>query len=76
MVIALLDQVVGFFIDKTLHRWAKQAQERYPASNRYTLRANTYSQAFASGKTIFFTLLAIVVTVGIIGFNQMSVRIP
>ncbi len=69
MGIALLDQVVGFFIDETLLRWAKRAQESDPTSNRYTLRANTYSQAFASGKTIFFTLLAIVVTVGIIGFN-------
>ena len=69
MGIALVDEVAYFFIDYAINRWAKNGQKRDPSSNRYTLRANTYSKALASGTTILFTILGIVLTLGVIGLN-------
>jgi small conductance mechanosensitive channel len=65
----LADKIVDFFIDYALSRWAKTQQEIDPHSNRYTLRANTYSKALTNGTTIFFTLLGIVLSVAVIGIN-------
>ncbi len=65
----LADKITDFFIDYALNRWAQEGQEREPSSNRYTLRANTYSKAFTNGTTILFVALGIAITVGVIGIN-------
>ncbi len=66
---ALADKVTDFFIDYALVRWAKEGQEREPNSNRYTLRANTYSKAFTDGTTFLFVLVGIFLSVWVIGIN-------
>ncbi len=65
----LADKVTDFFIDYALVRWAREGQEREPNSNRYTLRANTYSKAFTDGTTLLFAVVGIALTVGLIGIN-------
>ena len=65
----LADEIVDFFIDYALVRWAREGQERDPSSNRYTLRATTYSKAFTNGTTILFVALGIILTVWVIGIN-------
>ena len=65
----LADKIVDFFIDYALERWAREGQEIDPNSNRYTLRANTYSKALTNGTTILFSFLGIVLTVIVIGIN-------
>ena len=69
MGMLLADRVTDFFIDYALVRWAREGQEREPNSNRYTLRANTYSKAFTDGTTFLFAVVGIVLTVWIIGIN-------
>ncbi len=65
----LADRVVDFFIDYVLNRWAKDRQQKDPSSNRYMLRANTYSRALTNGTTLLFVLLGIILTVVVIGIN-------
>jgi small conductance mechanosensitive channel len=65
----LADQVVDFFIDYALNRWARDGQEKDPSSHRYTLRANTYSKALTNATTIFFTVVGIILTIAVIGIN-------
>ena len=65
----LADEIVDFFIDYALVRWATEGQEKDPSSNRYTLRATTYSKAFTNGTTILFVALGIVLTVWVIGID-------
>ncbi len=65
----LADEIVDFFIDYALVSWAIEGQERDPSSNRYTLRATTYSKAFTNGTTILFVALGIILTVWVIGIN-------
>ena len=65
----LADEVTNFFTDYAINSWAKDGQEQEPNSNRYTLRANTYSKALAKGTTILFTIVGIVLTLGVIGLN-------
>ena len=67
--VVLIDQVTDFFIDYALNRWAAEGQESDPSSNRYTLRANTYSRALTGGTTFFFTVVGIAITAGVIGIN-------
>jgi small conductance mechanosensitive channel len=66
----LANEVTIFFIDYIINGWAKNGQERDPSSNRYTLRASTYSQALGKGTTIFFTIVGIALTLGVIGLNS------
>jgi small-conductance mechanosensitive channel len=69
IVMLLADKIVDFFIDYALARWAKEGQEIGAHSDRYTLRAKTYSKALTDGTTILFTLLGIILTVAVIGIN-------
>jgi small conductance mechanosensitive channel len=69
IVMLLADKIVDFFIDYALVRWAKEGQEKDPNSNRYNLRAQTYSKALTDGTTILFILLGIILTVVVIGIN-------
>jgi small conductance mechanosensitive channel len=69
IVMLLADKIVDFLIDYGLKRWAEERQKIQPDSNRYTLRAQTYSQALTKGTNILFTLLGIILTVAVIGIN-------
>ncbi len=68
--IVLADQVTDFLIDYALNRWAEERQEDDPVSNRYTLRANTYSKVLTRGKTFFLALVGLVLTAWVIGIDS------
>ncbi len=67
--LAMLDNIVSIAIDYALNRWAKQAQEANPSSNRYTLRVNTYSLILKKASTLVCVALGIYLTVWIVGIN-------
>ena len=68
--IVIADQITDFFIDFALNRWVEEGQEKDPRSNRYTLRANTYSKALSGGKTFSFVIVGLVLTAWVIGLNS------
>ena len=68
--ILLADQLTDFFVDYALKSWAEEKQEADPSSNRYTLRANTYSKVFTRGTTLFFTVMGLVLTASVIGIDS------
>jgi len=67
--ITLVDKIFDFFIDSALKKWAREKQEIDPKSNRYTLRASTYSPALKGGKTVILVALGIYITIVLIGIN-------
>ena len=69
IVMVLLDKTVDFWIDYALNQWAKQRQEINPSSNRPSLRVHTYSIALRSATTVFFTVLGIFLSLGVIGIS-------
>ncbi|MGK7878373.1 MAG: mechanosensitive ion channel family protein [Xenococcaceae cyanobacterium] len=69
IVLAFADKILDFVIDYALNRWATQAQEANPTSNRYTLRVNTYSLTLKRTTTFLSMVLGIYLTVWIIGIN-------
>ena len=69
----LANEVTIFLIDYAINGWAENGQKQDPSSNRYTLRANTYSKALANGTTILFIIVGIVLTLGLIGLNPSVV---
>ena len=71
ILLFLADKILDITIDYALHRWRTQAQMADPSSNRYTLRFNTYSLTFKKAKTFLLVVLAIYLTVWIIGINPV-----
>ena len=69
----LANEVTIFLIDYAINGWAENGQKQDPSSNRYTLRANTYSKALANGTTILFIIVGIFLTLGLIGLNPFFV---
>ena len=69
MGVAIADKLSDFLIDYFLNRWAEEGQEDNPSSNRYTLRVGTYSSALKGATTFLFTIIGILLTVTLIGFD-------
>ena len=67
----LADKILDIAIDYALNRWRIRVQKAHPSSNRYTLRLNTYSPTFKKAKTFLLVVLAIYLTVWIIGINPV-----
>ena len=63
------DKLGDFLIDYLLNRWASEAQIADPSSNRYTLRANTYSKTFKRGTTFFAIVFGLYMSIWLIGIN-------
>ncbi|MGK7874048.1 MAG: mechanosensitive ion channel family protein [Xenococcaceae cyanobacterium] len=63
------DKLGDFAIDYLLNRWASEAQVAAPSSNRYTLRANTYSQTLKRATTFFTIVLLLYLSIWLIGIN-------
>ena len=70
LAIVLTDKVTDFLIDYALNRWAEERQEDDPKSNRYALRANTYSIVLTNGTTFLLTLVGLFLTAWIIGIDS------
>ena len=69
MGVAIVDKVSDVFIDYFLNRWAEEGQEDNPSSSRYTLRVGTYSSALKGATTFLFTIIGILLTITLIGFD-------
>ena len=69
MGVAIANKISDFFIDYFLNRWAEEGQEDNPSSNRYTLRVGTYSSALKGATTFLSTIVGILLTVTLIGFD-------
>lgn len=69
MGMGILDKVVDFFVDSALQKWAERAQVENPGSNRYALRASTYSPVLQWSTTVAFYGLAAYLTVLWLGIN-------
>ncbi len=67
--LTFVDKLGDFAVDYYLNRWATEAQLVNPASNRYTLRANTYSTVLKRGTTFFTTILGLYLSIWLLGFN-------
>ncbi|WP_202951284.1 mechanosensitive ion channel family protein [Xenococcus sp. PCC 7305] len=67
--LTLIDKLGSFAIDSVLNRWATEAQLANTDSNRYTLRANTYSTVLKRNKTFFTTILGLYLSIWLLGFN-------
>ena len=67
--VAIIDEITIFLIDYALNVWAKERQEMDASSNRYILRAKTYSEAFTDGTNFLYMVLGIFLTVWVIGIN-------
>ena len=67
--LTLVDKLGDFLIDYCLNRWASEAELAISSSNRYTLRANTYSRVLKRGTTFFITTLGLYVSIWLLGFN-------
>ncbi len=67
--LSFVDKLGDFAVDYCLNSWATEAQLANPASNRYTLRANTYSTVLKRGTTVFTTTLGIYLSIWLLGFN-------
>ncbi len=67
--LTLIDKLGSFAVDYGLNRWATEAQLANTNSNRYTLRANTYSTVLKRNKTFFTTILGLYVSIWLLGFN-------
>ena len=64
-----VDKLGDFVIDYLLNRWANEAQVADPASNRYTLRANTYSGTLKRATTFFSIVFGLYLSIWLIGIN-------
>ncbi|MGC9528689.1 MAG: mechanosensitive ion channel family protein [Limnospira sp.] len=67
--ITVIDKIFDFAIDSSLNSWAIEQQEADPKSNRYTMRASTYSPALKSGKTVIMVVLGLYGTIVLLGIN-------
>ena len=65
----LFDKLGSFAVDYCLNRWATEAQLADSNSNRYTLRANTYSTVLKRSTTFFTTVLGLYLSIWLLGFN-------
>ncbi len=69
MGLTILDKVGDFLIDYYLNRWATEAHEANPKSNRYTLRINTYSTTLKQATTFISVILGIYLTIWLVGID-------
>ena len=69
MMVNLADTITSFVIDYYLNRWAKEGQIAEPNSTRYALRVTTYSPALKGASTFLFTILGIILTIGLFGID-------
>ncbi len=69
ILLFLLDELGDFSIDYTLGRWATQAQLNNPSSNRYTLRASTYSTTLKRITSFLTIFVGIYLTIWFLGVN-------
>ncbi len=69
MFVNLADKFCDVMTDRWLDQWAKHRHELDPQSQRYALRADTYSTALRGLTTIGFTLLGVYLTVRLFGLN-------
>ena len=69
IVLIFIDKIGAFFIDHYLNHWASEAQKTRPNSNRYTLRANTYSSTLKQASTSLILLLGVYITMASMGVN-------
>ena len=73
IITILLDKIVDFWIDYVLDKWAKQRQEIYPNSNRPSLRVNTYSFALRNATTVLSIVIAIFISLAVIGLSPTTI---
>jgi small conductance mechanosensitive channel len=64
-----VDKLGDFAIDYYLNNWASEAQAINPSSNRYTLRASTYSLTLKRATTFLVIVLGIYLSISSIGIN-------
>ena len=69
IALIFIDKVGAFLIDNYLNHWASEAQTNNPNSNRYTLRASTYSSTLKQATTFVVILLGIYITMVSMGVN-------
>lgn len=69
ILMVLLDKIIDFWIVSSLNEWARAKQELNPESNRPMLRVNTYSPALTGATTVFFIILGIFLTLGVVGLD-------
>ncbi|MBL1208896.1 MAG: mechanosensitive ion channel family protein [Geminocystis sp. GBBB08] len=69
ILMVFLDKIIDFWIDSSLNEWAKAKQELNPQSNRPMLRVKTYSPALTGATTVFFGIVGIFLTLGVIGLD-------
>ncbi|ACB51734.1 hypothetical protein cce_2385 [Crocosphaera subtropica ATCC 51142] len=67
--LTILDKIGDFLIDYYLNRWATEAHETNPESNRYTLRINTYSSTLKQATTFITLVLGIYLTIWLVGID-------
>jgi small conductance mechanosensitive channel len=67
--LTLIDKLGSFAVDYCLNRWAMEAQLANSTSNRYTLRANTYSTVLKPSTTFVTTILGLYLSIWLLGFN-------
>ncbi|EAZ91046.1 mechanosensitive ion channel family protein [Crocosphaera chwakensis] len=69
MGLTILDKVGDFLIDYYLNRWATEAHQTNPESNRYTLRINTYSTTLKQATSFISIVLGIYLTIWLVGID-------
>ena len=67
--LTIIDKLGSIAVDYALNRWATETQLANTDSNRYTLRANTYSTVIKRNKTFFTTILGLYLSIWLLGFN-------
>jgi len=67
--IAVMDKLLDFAIDSALNDWAKEKQKVDPNSNRYAMRASTYSPALKNGTMAISIALGAYGTIILLGIN-------
>ena len=67
--LTIIDKLGSIVVDYGLNRWATETQLANTDSNRYTLRANTYSTVIKRNKTFFTTILGLYLSIWLLGFN-------
>ncbi len=67
--LTLVDKFVSFAVDYSLNRWATETKLANLTSNRYTLRANTYSTVLKRSTTFVINILGLYLSIWLLGFN-------
>lgn len=69
ITLILIDKISDATIDHLVANWATEVQTENPDSNRYTLRANTYSLTLKRATTFIITVAGFYISIVSLGVN-------